>query len=163
DVQMPELDGMQATALIRDREQSTGAHIPIVAMTAHAMKGDREQCLAAGMDGYVPKPIRVKELSAALADLFAQPAAPGDRAARKSNGRVDWPSALDSVQGDRGLLQTVVDAALEECPRMLRELAGAVETGDAAMVRRAAHTIKGALRTFEAGRAADLASRLEEA
>jgi CheY-like chemotaxis protein len=72
DVQMPELDGLQATMLIRERERETGRHMPIIAMTAHAMKGDREQCLAAGMDAYVPKPIRVKELSAALAALFEQ-------------------------------------------------------------------------------------------
>jgi two-component system sensor histidine kinase/response regulator len=62
DVQMPELDGFQATAVIREKERASGLHIPIVAMTAHAMKGDKERCLAAGMDGYISKPIRAESL-----------------------------------------------------------------------------------------------------
>jgi CheY-like chemotaxis protein len=62
DVHMPEMDGLQATAVIREKERSLGTHVPIVAMTAHAMKGDREQCLAAGMDGYITKPVRAQEL-----------------------------------------------------------------------------------------------------
>ena len=66
DIQMPEMDGLQATAAIRAREELTGGHLPIVAMTAHAMTGDRERCLAAGMDGYVSKPIQRAELFAVL-------------------------------------------------------------------------------------------------
>jgi two-component system sensor histidine kinase/response regulator len=66
DVQMPEMDGYEATARIRTRERQTGRHIPIVAMTAHAMKGDRESCLAAGMDAYVAKPIRTQQVFEAI-------------------------------------------------------------------------------------------------
>src|SRR5204863_8994944 len=69
DVQMPELDGFEATALIRAHEKRAGGHIPIIAMTAHAMKGDRERCLQAGMDGYVSKPIQPQELVQALETL----------------------------------------------------------------------------------------------
>jgi two-component system, sensor histidine kinase and response regulator len=69
DVQMPEMDGFEATAAIRERERTTGTHTPIVAMTAHVMKGDREQCLAAGMDGYIPKPVRAQELFEVLSSL----------------------------------------------------------------------------------------------
>jgi CheY-like chemotaxis protein len=76
DVQMPELDGFQATAAIREREQKAGTHTPIVAMTAHAMKGDREKCLAAGMDGYVAKPIRFRELQTAIAQFNSAPLDP---------------------------------------------------------------------------------------
>jgi len=173
DVQMPELDGLQATQLIRECERVTGRHVPIVAMTALAMAGDREQCLAAGMDAYVPKPIRVPELQAVLAELFAPPAALAIAVAQtesaaapvgeKQNGRVDWPAALDTVQGDRDLLKTVIDAVLGECPTVLGQLEQALGAGDAVVVRRSAHTIKGALRTFEAARASDLAARIEEA
>jgi two-component system, sensor histidine kinase and response regulator len=66
DVQMPDIDGFQATAAIREKEKTTGKHLHIVAMTAHAMEGDREKCLAAGMDGYIPKPIQPKEMFAAI-------------------------------------------------------------------------------------------------
>jgi CheY-like chemotaxis protein len=70
DVQMPEMDGFEATAVIRKREEETGNHMPIIALTAHAMKGDRERCLEAGMDGYLTKPIESGDLSAVL-DEFA--------------------------------------------------------------------------------------------
>ena len=72
DIQMPEMDGLQTTAEIRRREMRTGEHIPIVAMTAHAMVGDRERCLESGMDGYVSKPINPMELTAALSGVKAQ-------------------------------------------------------------------------------------------
>ncbi|MCH5374335.1 MAG: response regulator, partial [Planctomycetes bacterium] len=70
DIQMPEMDGIQATRLIRAAEQSTGGHIPIIAMTAHALKGDREQCLEAGMDGYIAKPVYARELHQAIEDVL---------------------------------------------------------------------------------------------
>jgi CheY-like chemotaxis protein len=74
DVQMPEIDGFEATAIIRKEEESTGKHLPIIAMTAHAMEGDREHCLAAGMDGYIAKPIKAEELMAAIENLGQAPA-----------------------------------------------------------------------------------------
>jgi len=71
DVQMPDMDGFEATGIIRAREQSSGGHLPIIAMTAHAMKGDKERCLAAGMDGYVSKPIQVEEFFATIDDVLS--------------------------------------------------------------------------------------------
>jgi two-component system sensor histidine kinase/response regulator len=76
DVQMPEMDGFEATVAIREREKSSGLHQPIIALTAHAMKGDREQCLAAGMDGYLTKPIRPQELDEILEGYLARRSAP---------------------------------------------------------------------------------------
>ena len=179
DVQMPELDGLQATLLIRESERAGGRRIPIVAMTAHAMKGDREDCLAAGMDGYVPKPIRVNELSSALVNLFGHTGSFGRSGENGAAGQaassaviagpedcksqVDWPAALETVLGDRDLLKTVIDAVLAECPTVLVQLDQAVAARDPAIVRRAAHTIKGSLRTFEATRTSDIAAQIEEA
>ena len=72
DVQMPEMDGFEATGAIRKKEQGTGSHLPIIAMTAHAMRGDRERCLTAGMDAYVTKPVNVKKLFAAIESVCPQ-------------------------------------------------------------------------------------------
>src|SRR5207245_8385328 len=85
DVQMPEMDGFEATAAIRQKEKQTGQHIPIVAMTAHALKGDQERCLAAGMDGYISKPIRTDELFGTLEKVLGESAAGKLGEASKSN------------------------------------------------------------------------------
>jgi CheY-like chemotaxis protein len=163
DVQMPEVDGLQATQEIRRLERSTDRRLPIIAMTAHAMKGDRERCLEAGMDGYVAKPIRPNVLAAALAEFFptepqkseagdtapiASPEPEVDTAAAPGNAIVDWDTALELMQGDRELLGEVVDACLEELPMLVSELRRALEDNNADAVARYAHTIKGNLRTF---------------
>ena len=103
DVQMPEMDGFEATGRIRAGEESSGRHVPILAMTAHAMKGDRERCLAAGMDGYVAKPIQPPELFDAIEALIArlpraptEPAAPGGARAQSGSG----PGAASAGTGD---------------------------------------------------------------
>jgi CheY-like chemotaxis protein len=163
DVQMPEMDGLEATVAIRRAEQATGRHLPILAMTAYAMKGDRERCLAAGMDGYLSKPIRAQELYDAL-DALAPGAgrSPAARAeAAPPEEVLHWPDALAQVGGDRDLLRELTGLFPEECARLLSEIRSAVARGDAGRLRNAAHTLKGSLGTFGARAACAAALRLE--
>ncbi|QDU98723.1 hybrid sensor histidine kinase/response regulator [Lignipirellula cremea] len=156
DVQMPELDGLEATEAIRKKELSSGGHVPIIAMTAHAMKGDRERCLEAGMDDYVAKPIRSAELYAKIAELSPPlqetpdgPAAPDAiEAEAEEVSLVNWDEALDAMGGDRGLLRDVVETFLHESHSLLADLRRSLGEGDLAQMARAAHTLKGALGLF---------------
>src|SRR6185436_1699787 len=122
DVQMPEMDGMEATAVIRAQETRTGGHVPIIAMTAHAMTGDRELCLSAGMDDYVSKPIRATQLFDTLERVLGRRSEREllPTAATRDDGRlVDFSAALEAVGGDQPLLLVVVQAFLEECPQLM--------------------------------------------
>jgi PAS domain S-box-containing protein len=152
DIQMPELDGLQACRAIREWEQAAGGHIPIIAMTAHAMKGDRERCLEAGMDGYVAKPIRPEELAAAIREVTNATADAIDSAALLSN--------LDS---DRDLLRQLIDRFAADSPEQLRRIRVAIADRDGEALRLAAHSIKGSLGNFTAARAGELAQQLEDA
>jgi len=163
DVEMPEMDGFETTAAIRDREKEAGAHVPIIAMTAHAMKGDRERCLAAGMDGYVSKPMRPRELHEAIESVCPPPAAAGDHAAPVPSEAptVDLEGILDSVEGDRELLRKLADAFLDESVGLVSAIRDAIASSDADALRQSAHTLKGAVGTFGAVSARDAAFRLE--
>jgi len=158
DVQMPGMDGLEATAAIRRQEQGQGTHVPIIAMTAHAMRGDRERCLAAGMDGYVCKPIKAADLSAAIESLLhdaPQPETPG------VEPPIDLLAALNTVDGDKALLVDMVEAFLMDSPKQLLELRDAIGTGDAERTARVAHSLKGALSYFGVPTAYALALQLE--
>jgi len=164
DVQMPQMDGFEATALIRESEATTGVHLPIIAMTAHAMKGDRERCLGAGFDGYVPKPVRSQELFDAIEMLVGVPP-PTDGAvpqeAPMSESLVDRSVALARVDGDLGLLKEIVGLFMGDFPKLMAEIRTAVQNRDAAKLRRAAHTLKGSVGNFGAARAVEAALVLE--
>ena len=163
DVQMPSLDGFDATGVIRARERETGGHIPIVAMTAHAMKGDRERCLEVGMDGYLMKPIRADQLFRQIEEISssasANEPAPVTAAA---HGLVDWTLAGQAVNGDQKLLDQVLEAFLEEGPQLVATMQSTLATGEWKRFQRAAHTLKSALRTFGVA-SADRVEELEMA
>ncbi|MDB5389756.1 MAG: sensor protein [Planctomycetaceae bacterium] len=175
DVQMPEMGGFETTAEIRRREQETGGHIPVIAMTAHAMQGDRERCLAAGMDDYISKPIQLNELVAVLARVAAAASIDlteliGDAteivgsessAVKSLQGIINWRSALESVGNDLELLQEILLVVLEEVPKWLHALRQAVQQSDATLLKRTAHTVKGSLSQVGAESAASIAERLE--
>jgi PAS domain S-box-containing protein len=158
DVQMPELDGFEATAAIREAERARGGHVPIVAMTAHAMKGDRERCLAAGMDGYVSKPLQAEALYAAVEGGPTAPAFSDE----PSSGELLDESAIRRNFGDDAFFRDVAGAFLESCPAWQAEIRSAVASGDAAKLRLAAHTLKGAVSHFGARPVYDAADRLEQ-
>jgi len=162
DVQMPEMDGFEATAAIRERERSSGKHATIIAMTAHAMKGDRERCFEAGMDGYVSKPLLAEALYAAIEGRqAATSASPAPAAALVEPAPLD-EEALREHFGDDALLKEVAGVFVETCPTWQAEIRAAVEAQDAAKVRITAHTIKGAVSHFGAQDAYEAAHQLEQ-
>jgi CheY-like chemotaxis protein len=164
DVHMPGMDGFEATAAIRALEQDTGRHLPIAAVTASALKGDRERCLAAGMDDYLPKPIRKATLVAVLdrlAGLSTEPPPPGP--AEDPRGlRFDATEILARVGDDRELLAELVEIYRTDTPMLLARLRAAVAGGDARGVEEAAHAIKGTVGNFGAPAAAAEAAALEK-
>jgi CheY-like chemotaxis protein/HPt (histidine-containing phosphotransfer) domain-containing protein len=166
DLQMPELGGLEATAAIRARERDTGGHVPIIALTAHAMAGDRERCLAAGMDGYVSKPLRPDDLFAAIDSFLPPPArsVPSGATPQPSAAprKVDRAALIASFGGKAKLLADVVGVFLTDTPVMLGRLRAAARAGDAQEVAAAAHAIKGAAGLFSQGHAFECARRLEK-
>jgi two-component system, sensor histidine kinase and response regulator len=167
DVQMPVMDGLAATKSIRNLESREKLDprirnpIPIVAMTAHAMKGDQERCLESGMTGYLSKPIRTHELDEVLASLFAAKNGKSVDPETASQGVVDWSEALSFVDGDAELLRIVAGALLEEMTGLESNLASAVALSEATSVQKIGHQLKGALGTLGARTSRDLAERLE--
>ena len=157
DVQMPTMDGFEATGRIRQKEQLNGGHIPIIAMTAHAMKGDRERCLGAGMDGYIPKPIRAKDLYKAVETITASiHETHGD-----GSETLDRDYLLAQSGGSAETLKEIVDLFAVECPKLMGQIRSAITSGNASDLQRAAHTLKGSIQFFGVKRSAAAAFRLE--
>jgi len=168
DVQMPEMDGYTATARVREKEAAKGGHIPIIAMTAHAMKGDRDRCLDAGMDGYVTKPIQAQDLYDEILRLVSSSAPHGTRQAEAGEAKpsagtapADISALLETVGGDRDLVGELASMFLEDYPTQMASIRHAVEHGDAESLHESAHKLKGSVANFGAAGAQDLATVLE--
>lgn len=172
DIQMPVLDGIEATAIIRERERrSGGPRLPIIAVTAHAMHGEEQRMLDAGLDAYIPKPIAEARLFEAIERLLP----PGFHRARRrtpphgmaqvdERGAVfDEAKVMSFVAGDHEFLTTLVELFVETAPKQLTTIREAVAAGDALALERAAHQLKGSVSNFSADRARRWAQELEQA
>jgi two-component system, sensor histidine kinase and response regulator len=164
DVQMPVMGGFEATRIIREREHASGDHIPIVALTARAMNGDRELCLAAGMDQYLSKPLRAADLYSTLDALGAgapapQPGADGESEADRHPAA---DALLERFLGDRTLLRSVAETFIDHLPVLLGDVDAAVAAHDLPSVQRAAHSLKGSAGNFGYAPAFEAALHLEQ-
>jgi CheY-like chemotaxis protein/HPt (histidine-containing phosphotransfer) domain-containing protein len=152
DIQMPDMDGYETTAEIRRRKMGAGGPVPIVAMTAQAMKGERERCLRAGMDGYVAKPVKPEEIRAALVSVLGDDHDIGSADGLSADGEdeEDLPrkrfdrSRLDKMlRGDPSLIREILQMFIEDTKENLEKLAGFIDEGDAESAVRTAHALKG--------------------
>jgi two-component system sensor histidine kinase/response regulator len=164
DIQMPEMDGMEATAEIRNREKKSGTHVPILAMTAHAMRGDRERCLANGMDGYISKPIHPADLFAEIERCVGpQKGKPPMTELTQGTGElIDRASLLERVEGDRELLAEMIQIFKEEVPVLMNTMRESLQRGDWTVLERSAHSLKGAVSNLSSKATASVALKLEQ-
>ena len=166
DVQMPEMDGLEATRQILQRWPA-GERPWIIAMTAEAMSGDRERCLAAGMNDYVAKPIRVDELVAAIKRTPRRASGSSTRVADPSpDGLIDeavLARLADGTGGDEGFVSELIEQFVADAPRLVAAARAGLDAGDAGEVRRAAHTLKSNAATFGAHALAGRSRELEDA
>jgi two-component system, sensor histidine kinase and response regulator len=164
DVEMPDMDGFQATAIIRAKEKVSGKHIPIIALTADAMKGDRERCLAAGMDGYMPKPVRLQDLLETIQILLLDvPDIPTDAPPEEPPvGVLDEALLMSRVDNDPQLLRDLVGLFLEDCTHLVDEIRVALDRKDSKAVERGAHSLKGCTNNLAAQMASEAALKLEK-
>ena len=167
DVQMPGMDGYQTTAAIRKREDQEGGHVPIIALTAHAMSGDREKCLLAGMDAYLAKPLRPSELVQLVESVPASQTRPeaGDMSASDVGPHdpgYDLHAALESLDNDVDLLISQMSFFLNDGPALLEQIDQATQQRDARQLQLAAHRLKGMLARYAFQEAAELADALEQ-
>ncbi len=165
DVQMPEMDGFDATRIIRARERG-GEHVPIIALTARAMTGDRERCLAAGMDDYVTKPLRAQVLMEAIDRLVgaASVARPAETTPKTPTPSViDLDGLRENTDDDDALVAELLDLFRNDAPRYLDQIRTAVSKQEGGDMQRAAHALKGAAKAIYAGAVAEAAAALEQA
>ncbi len=167
DVQMPGLDGLQATARIRQKERATGGHVPIAAMTAQAAESDRLRCLESGMDAYVTKPVHVPALLKMIESVGGGENSMNTKVAEGASVsaqllQLDESLALSRVGGDVELLKEVIELFLDDYPSTFEKIKNAVAASDASSLEHHAHSLKGSVSTFGAGRAFEAAFELEK-
>jgi PAS domain S-box-containing protein len=162
DVQMPAMDGLEATAHIRRLEQGTGRHVPIIGLTAHAMKGDREDGLAAGMDDYLTKPLQLDDLRRAIEQWKPKIAADSQEPSNvPANESFECANLLKSLDGDTAALRRLVTLFLDTTPSLLADIRTAVRQRNASALEHAAHTLKGSLTHLEEAKSRGVAAELE--
>jgi CheY-like chemotaxis protein len=157
DVQMPEMDGLEATARIREQERGTPRRVLIVALTAHAMKWDRDRCFAAGMDEYVTKPFQAADLIRAVEsrrETIASQEPPGEQI-------LNFAALLERLEGDRSLAAVLAKLFLDEAAPLMDRVRTSLQQGDLDAMGKALHRLRGTLITIGAERAAVPALRLE--
>jgi PAS domain S-box-containing protein len=164
DLHMPDVDGFGVIRTLRRREQETGGHLPVIALTARSMKGDRERCLQAGMDEHVGKPIRRKELFATIARVLegAPPAAAVAHETEATNGLLDAATLLAACDGSAVLLHKMIAIFRDDALAHLQRIDAALHAGDAVAVREAAHKLRGLVSAFSPT-VADVTGQLEQA
>jgi PAS domain S-box-containing protein len=163
DVQMPEMGGLEATQAIRGREKDSKAHIPIIAMTAHAMLGDREKCLAAGMDAYVAKPLDPRGFLQTVEDVARHGVSTSDRVEQPHPGpsELDGTALLQRFNGNRKLLRSLVRTFRADCPKMMVRIRKAITSRDAGALADGAHALKGSVGNFGPTAAFEKARQIE--
>lgn len=163
DVQMPEINGYEATACVREKERATGHHLPIIAMTAHAMTGDRERCLEAGMDGYVSKPVRSKDLFNTIEEVLNMNSVnhPTPSAGTAAMAALNREKILEQVGDDEELLAEIARIFLDEYPHAMARLKAAVAARDAKSIMEEAHSLKGSVANFAFEPAIESAKAIE--
>ncbi len=163
DGQMPEIDGFEATRTIRDREKSTGGHIPIIAMTAYAMKGDMDRCLESGMDSYVAKPVSPETLFKAIGDTVekTEPMPEPPDSSPVPGKTMDETQLMRRVRGDRALLKDLAEIFIDESAMLLNRMRDSIQRGDSKGLHKAAHTLRGATVNLSAPPASKAAHELE--
>lgn len=165
DLQMPDIGGLQATAIIREREKGTKEHLPIVAFTAHATKEDRDRCLFAGMDAYISKPITANDLFETIESVVsgAESIESGDAHRASPNVVIDEKALWTRVDNDAKLLDTMAKLFLKDSPKMFEKMRHSLEAEDTEALAAAAHNLAGSIGNFAAPAAVNAARRLESA
>lgn len=165
DLQMPDIGGLQATAIIREREKGAGTHLPIVAFTAHATREDRDRCLAAGMDAYISKPISANDLFRTVESVASgtemETSAETERAAQSLV--IDEKALWSRVDDDTKLFDTMAKLFLKDSPKMMKKMKQSLENEDIESLAAAAHTLAGSVGNFAAPAAVMAARHLEAA